>query len=145
MIFFHKDIFEYLSNYIIFFSKFEKGFMSIVPMKNRDLYLKFLLFAIFIIFYKKLQFHDFRLSLFIALYSLVVIVGFWGFSMPTLKRLTYYFELPSIIIIGSIPYIFNGSFNILFSKIIVYFFAITYFVLVYYIIGSSEIFPYNFR
>lgn len=109
---------------------------------NRDFYLNLLISLFLIILRKKLVRIDKRNELFILLFIISLAINITGFINPYIKRIGFYYELPLTIITGYIPYLFKDNSKLI-IKIIVVLYALIYFVIVYYVLGHSEIFPYK--
>ncbi|MYL30778.1 hypothetical protein GLW03_13255 [Halobacillus halophilus] len=111
--------------------------------QNRDIFIKLILFVFVFLFRKQLISYDQRNKLYILLLLLNLIIGLTGFTSPWVKRVTLYFEIAQIFILPSIIYIFYP----LKDRVIVMFgisiYAMSYFVLVYYLLKQANVIPYR--
>lgn len=139
----YQSIIEYLSD-IEILNKYEMYAADNTRGQNRDLIFKFLLFIAVMILRKPLIKYDNRNQLYILLIFFNLIIGFTGFSSPWVKRISLYFEITQLFLVPSIIQLFKDRKE----KTLIYFgvflYAITYFIIVYYWLGNSEIIPYRF-
>jgi len=112
--------------------------------KNRDLF--FYLFLLFLIlpFKRKLEKINSEVNFFYNLYIIGIILNILGFYNTYIKRISLYFFISLIVILGYIPKIISDKNLKLFTKNFIIFFMFLLFVLVYVILKHSEIFPYMF-
>jgi len=128
------DIF---SNYETYASENNQG-------RNRDFILKILIVSIFVFFRKSLIKHDNRNKFYILLMVFSLIIGLTGFTSPWVKRIALYFEVVQIFLIPSLIYVFVHQRDRILIYLLVFMYGITYFTLVYYILGQANIIPYKF-
>lgn len=112
---------------------------------NRDFYLNTFILLILIIFYNYYQYYDNRLTLFIALYIFVVIIGITGYKTPYFKRLTNYFSMPVILLIGGAPRLLGIENSQIIMKGIIIILDISLFIVTTMIIDGGGVFPYAVR
>mgnify|MGYP003427018077 CR=1 FL=1 len=138
--------YQMIINYFAAFDAFERYavYSSVSDVgKNRDFYLRVFNFTTILALRKRLMAKDNRNGLFIVMLLISLLIGITGFWHPQVKRLSLYFELPLIILMGYIPSLFSKQYKLVVSLIIILY-AIVYFVITYFILGSGNIFPYIF-
>ena len=77
------------------------------------------------------------------LFASEVVLTLLGFISPFIKRITLYFSLGQIVILTNLIDIGANNTSKNFLKILVIIYALAYFVLAYYILGQSNIFPFK--
>ncbi len=112
---------------------------------NRDIFVKLIMLAIFLVWYQRYKRIDKCNELFIFLFIFNCIIGFTGYQITFFKRIGLYFEVPGIVLIGEVPYFFNANGSRTIIKFITTIMLCLYFVLVAYILGHGEIIPYRWR
>lgn len=110
-------------------------------ISNKVFYLEVLLLFAFVLLRKKLISLDFRNNLLIAIFFIGVILEFVGFYSPYIKRIALYYTFPQYLLIAQLPMLAKR--NKIVVEIGVFAYIIGLFILNYYILGNSEIFPYQ--
>ena len=121
------------------FESYSKYSKTTIQGKNRDIYVKLLLFIIVYLFRKPLIKHDDRNKLYILLILLNLIIGFSGNISPYIKRIGLYLEITQVFILPSFIKIVKNKCE----KNLIGLYGIGYFTLVYYILGQSHVIPYR--
>lgn len=111
--------------------------------QNRDIFLKLLLFGAVFLLRKPLIKHDKRNKLYILLILFNLILAITGFSSPWVKRAGLYFEVVQIFLLPSLIQLFFSRKDRMVVGLVVIVYAISYFTLVYYILGQSSVIPYK--
>lgn len=111
---------------------------------NRDIFIKIVLLFMAILFYKYYKNKDKRMLLYVYALFISVVIGFTGFYTTFFKRISLYYEVPMIVLFGYLPTFFKSNSRLL-VKIGIYVYAIGYFILSAYILGQSDLIPYNWR
>lgn len=125
------------------FSKYTSYITREREGENRELYLTgLILFGVFL-FRRELKDHDPRNELLIPLLTVGFLLGFLGFIDADIKRISLYFDVIRIVLLASLPKLFvSKELKTLFtSGLIIY--ALYFFLLMFYILEHSEIFPYQ--
>lgn len=112
--------------------------------RNRDLILKVFYVMIVVVLYRVLRTKDYRMTFYMYLVFLTMLIGITGYYTTFLKRASLYFELPFVIILSYIPQCvtFGGK---KMMNILVHLGAILFFIANYVVLGHSEIIPYQWR
>lgn len=114
-----------------------------VESANREVLLKFIIFAFILIFAKKLIEKDETNAIFIYLLIVDLILTFTGDFSPYIKRIALYFGTLRIFVLPAILTTIKNKNERIVVWIGITGYAIAYFVLAYYILGQSAIFPYQ--
>lgn len=128
---------DVFSNYVTYVEENDTG-------NNRDLILKIVLFLMVFMLRKPLIRYDSKNKLYILLILFNMILGFTGFSSPWVKRASLYFEIVQLFMVPSLIQIFRNKNDKFLIYLLIISYAIVYFILVYYIIGNSDVLPYEF-
>jgi hypothetical protein len=138
-----------LQNIIIFFNNrglltnFSRYAQVIQTAENREIYLKSLItLTVFLFSFKLIEYDNYNFNLIILL-MIGFLLTFTGINNPFIKRLSYYFDIVTIILIANIYKIQKLRFNRYITGSIIFLYAFSRFILVYYYIGHNEIFPYQ--
>ena len=111
-------------------------------VSNRDFYMKILILTAFCVIKMATKIDAPKEMFVIQLGMINILIAITGFYVTFVKRIGLYYEIPILYIVcNSQKYFETNSKKIV--KILVVIFAIMYFVLVYYILGQSEIIPYK--
>lgn len=136
------DFLEILSS-INGFENYSIYLTNEVSGQNRDIYLKFVVFIMIFLIRKPLIKYDERNKFYLLLLVFDLIISFTGYSSPFIKRFSLYFGIAQLFLLASAPKAFKGKT----VKMLIYFliciYGILYFVLIYYLLGQSDIFPYK--
>ena len=115
-----------------------------IDSNNYIFFLKFVILLILLLFYKGMQKVDTNSFFYYLLFSGEVVLTLLGFISPFIKRVTLYFSLGQILILPNLVDMGVNKFSNNSLKILIILYAIIYFVLAYYILGQSDIFPFEF-
>ena len=111
---------------------------------NRDIFLRILLLIIGILFYKYYKNKDERMLLFVYALFISVIMGITGYHTTYLKRLSLYYEIPTIVLFGYLPFFFKNNGRLL-VKLGIYLYSAGWFVLMFFVLGQADLIPYQWR
>lgn len=134
---------EFVANNIDALSSYATYAETSTHGRNRDLYL-YLLELIALLLLKKYLCEDEKIDFMYCLLIISVMIGFTGFLHPQVKRMAYYFSLPSrLVLFGNMHYAFTENSRI-YVKLIICVYVAAVFVLTAYILGESNLIPYRF-
>lgn len=125
----------------VFISKYSK-YMNNNSGKNRDFYLKALIFITILILFYGTKVKDEKIKLFLQMSFINLLICTTGFYITFFKRIGMYYEMPVIILIAATTRTFYKDYKVAIN-VISSVAVIVYFTLVYYIIGDSNIIPYH--
>ena len=128
---------NYLSRYLVYETINADG-------NNYTFFLKFVILLILFLFYKGMQKIDKNSFFYYLLFAGEVVLTLLGFVSPFIKRVTLYFSLGQILILSCLPGLGVDKFSKNVLKILIIIYAVSYFILAYYILGQSNIFPFKF-
>lgn len=111
--------------------------------QNREIFLKVLILIPILMFRKKLINHDKRNEVYIFFLVLDIIFTLTGFITPFVKRLGIYFAISQIFLLASIPKVLSNKGDKLITSLIIFIYALTYFILVFYILNQAHVIPYQ--
>lgn len=112
--------------------------------QNRDFYLNVVELVVLLLLKAKMKIEDERIEVMYSLLIISVLIGFTGFTHPQVKRLAYYYAVPAkMILFGYLPNCFTENSKKL-SVALVCIYTAAYFVLTAYILGESNLIPYQF-
>lgn len=100
--------------------------------------------VLFCILYKYYVKRDIRNNFLIMMLVIGTILELTGFYSPIVKRVALYYNFPQFLLIGQLPQTVCIGKNIAIMKIILYVYTVVLFVVRFYVLGHSEIIPYNF-
>jgi len=112
--------------------------------RNRDFYVKVLFFLSIFLLYNVTKIKDEKMKLFLQMGSINLLIATTGFYITFFKRLGLYYEMPAIILVGAINKLFESKSRVLIN-VFLEFLIILYFILVFHVIGDSQIIPYQIR
>lgn len=139
---FYWDILDYISE-IDVFSRYSIYLNTMVGGNNRELYVIALVLTVILVFHRELKTLDPRHEFFLSLGIMGFFFGFLGFLDGDIKRVSLYFDVVRILLIASLPLLFQKKqMKILVSSGVVAY-CLGFFVLMFYVLGHSEIFPYQ--
>ncbi len=127
---------SYFSRYLIYENVDVEG-------NNYTFYLIFVILIFTLLFYKGMEKNDSNSFFYYLLFASEVVLTLLGFISPFIKRITLYFSLGQIVILTNLIDIGANNTSKNFLKILVIIYALAYFVLAYYILGQSNIFPFK--
>lgn len=141
----YQSVIEYITTNISLFSRFDEYAETSLAGANRDLYLNILELIILMIFRKSLINADKKNEYMYTLLIITVLVSFTGFTHPQVKRIAYFFAMPSkSVLLGYLSYGFVDQSKWL-SKVLVCMYAIFVFILTAYIMQQGNLIPYSFN
>lgn len=112
--------------------------------QNRDLYLHIVELVVLLLLKGKMKIEDKRVEVMYSLLIISVLIGFTGFTHPQVKRLAYYYAVPAkMILFGYLPSCFTENSKKL-AVALVCLYTAAYFILTAYILGESNLIPYQF-
>ena len=111
--------------------------------ENATIMIKLAFLGLFIIFRKQLLYEKPYYSFFLFATIMYTSLGFFGYISNPIKRMGNYLTPFQLIIMSALPSIFNTSTEKKIGKILLAAYLISYFSLSYYVLGHSEIIPYN--
>ncbi|MDD5979928.1 MAG: EpsG family protein [bacterium] len=115
-----------------------------VSFNNYSFFLDLLILFYILHFKKRIIKNDERNSVYIYIYIFALILSITGFFSPFVKRISTYFKIIDIFLLGSIPSSCFNNKNKLLNYIIIIFLIITKFVLSAYVLKQANIIPYYF-
>jgi hypothetical protein len=141
---YYQEIITFFASSVSIFESYDGYAETSLRGKNRDLYVSILECVItYIIGYQMLQ-EDEKLDFMFSLLLIATLIGFTGFRHPQVKRIAYYFYMPSrLVLCGYLPYCFAEN-SILLSKILICSFYVVLFVLTAFILAEGNLVPYHF-
>lgn len=128
---------------IEFFAKYTKYITGGTAGGNRELYLTALTLAGVLAFRRELKKLDQRNEFFISLLIVGFMLGFLGFIDADIKRISLYFDVVRVLLLGALVKVFPQKEwkTFLTSGVVIY--SLFFFLLMFYVLGHSEIFPYQ--
>ena len=144
IIVFYQQVITFISSTFSLYDDYS-GYANINTIgKNRDFYLDLLVLAFFIIISNRMKRYDDKSQYMLCLYIISVIIGFTGFYNPYLKRIAFFFSVPSEMYLFSlIPNLFTEKKSISLVKFILTIYFILLWIFVRYIISENG-WIYNF-
>lgn len=133
----------YLIHFIPYLNQYSKYESIIAEGNNYTFYLKAMILIILFIFYKGVEKQDNNTFYYYLIFASEVVLTLLGFISPFIKRITLYFSLGQILILSCLVEIGANDFSKNALKLLVIIYAISYFILAYYILGQSDIFPFQ--
>lgn len=111
---------------------------------NLSFYLNLAWTIIFVVAYGKMVKINKSNSLFIFMLVISSIFQLTGFISPALKRIASYYTIPRFILMAQLPCLFAKEDKLLINSL-VFLYAVVMFILSYWIMDFSAIFPYNYK
>ena len=112
--------------------------------RNRDFFVKLFVFIVILLLNHCSKMKNEKNRIFIQMGAINLILAITGFYLTFFKRCGLYYEMPIIVLIGAIEKGFvkqsKSVVNIAIGLAI-----IVYFIVLYYMVGSSEIIPYQIK
>ena len=144
VIIFYQNVIEYLSSNISSFDKYESYTEISDRGKNRDLIVSIVEMVVLFLFRNPICNKDKRNDFLYSLLIISVLIGFTGFTHPQVKRIAYYFAMPSTVVLFSyLPTCFRNESRVV-SKILIIGWFAGLFILTAYILGQANLIPYRF-
>lgn len=141
---FYEEFINILSNLKVF-ARYDIYAAEIEFGLNREFILKFLIFIVIMIFFrKKLIKINMRNEFYIYALIIDLIITYIGFFNPFVKRIALYFSVTSIFLLPSLLNIFKNRIEKFVAGWLLLIYAYGYFVIVYYILGYANVIPYRF-
>ncbi len=112
--------------------------------RNLSILLNCFWMVIFMLFNKQITHYRSTNGLYIYMIIIGTILGFTGIFNIYLKRLTIYFNYVDFILLTQLKYAFNLRSRCLFYTLVTIY-CLFMFILTYYILGQTGIFPYAYR
>ena len=110
---------------------------------NYIFYLKVALLGAVLLFYKRIIARNPKHVFFFILIVLDIVLSTLGFVSPFIKRIALYFSLFSPLLLTPIIDVFSDKLGKFLSIALLITYGLAYFYLAYYVLGQSEIFPYQ--
>lgn len=143
LVFLYQSAIEFVTSNISVLSSYAPYAETSTRGQNRDLYL-YLLELVILLFLRKYICEDEKKDFMYDLLIISVLIGFTGFLHPQVKRMAYYFALPSrLVLLGNLQYAFTDE-SRPYVKFIVCLYVSAVFILTAYILGESNLIPYRF-
>lgn len=139
----YQSIVSFLSQFAIF-SDLERYTNTLSIGKNRDIVLNAIILLFILLFSYRQYRSDKNITYLLFLLLFGFILSFTGIFNPYVKRISYYFEIIYVLFFLIIIKSFKDPINRFIGKLVVLSFSVLKFVVVFYIIGNNEIFPYSF-
>lgn len=136
-------IFTNLVTYIPFLQQYTKYETLLAEGNNYTFYLKLIILLVFLLFYKGMVNKSKNTFFFYLLFSIEVTLTLLGFISPFVKRITLYFSLGQLLLWALLPELGANKNSKNFLNILVIVYSVSYFILAYYYLGQSDIFPYQ--
>ena len=118
------------------------GFLNDNVARNRDFYVKVIVFVVIYIIHKRMQDEDEKHKMFLQMGFINLLIGTTGFYITFFKRIGLYYEIPIILLLTSLENAFTEKsktiWNVTISVVVIF-----YFILVSFILGHNEVFPYQ--
>lgn len=129
---------------IPFLNKYSTYQMITAEGNNNIFYLKVIILMGILLFYKRIISHNTMNMYFLIFFVLDIVLSTLGFISPFIKRIALYFALFSPLLLVAIPDMFSDKLGKFISYVILIIYGMLYFYLAFYVMGQSEIFPYQF-
>lgn len=131
--------FDYYESYGVFAVESTRG-------QNRDIYIYALELFLILCFKEKLKTLDSRIGLIIDMLTISILIDLTGFYHPQVKRLAYYYAMPSrMILFGYLSSIFTNDRSQQIIKISTIIWFVAQFILIAYILKQANLIPYHFN
>lgn len=128
--------------HIPFLNKYIR-YMEVVESNNYIFFINLIIYIFFIFFINKIRKIEPHYKIIFIILSLDLIFLFIGFKMPYIKRISLYFNTFSIYLISTVHNIFKTKERFI-IKAFIFIYGIAYLIAMYWFIGHSNIFPYQF-
>ncbi len=136
-------IFTNLITYLPFLQQYTKYETLLAEGNNYTFYLKLIILLVFFLFYKGMVNESKNAFFFYLLFSIEVTLTLLGFISPFVKRITLYFSLGQLLLLALLPELGANKMSRNFLNILVILYSVSYFILAYYYLGQSDVFPYQ--
>ena len=144
LVFLYQSAIEFVTNNIDALSSYASYAETSTIGQNRDLYLNLLELAVLLFFKRFLCKKDEKNDFMYSLLIISVMIGFTGFLHPQVKRMAYYFSMPSkLVLLGNLQYGFTKN-SRMGARVLICVYVVAYFILTIYILGESNLIPYRF-
>ena len=143
-IFGYQEAISYITGRVSLFESYASYADISTRGQNRDLYLHIVELVVLLLLKGKMKIEDKRIEVMYSLLIVSVLIGFTGFTHPQVKRLAYYYAVPAkMILFGYLPNCFTENSKKL-AVALVCIYTAAYFTLTAYILGESNLIPYQF-
>ena len=144
VVFGYQEAISYITGNISIFGGYSSYADTSTSGQNRDLYLHIVELIVFLLLKGKMKVEDERVEVMYSLLIISALIGFTGFTHPQVKRLAYYYAVPAkMILFGYLPNCFTENSKKL-AVVLVCIYTTAYFTLTAYILGESNLIPYQF-
>lgn len=144
IIFGYQQVITYVTGNISLLENYSSYADTSTQGQNRDLFLYIAELAILLFMKGKMRSNDSRVEVMYSLLIISVLIGFTGFTHPQVKRLAYYYSVPSkLILFGYLPTCFTENSKKI-SVVLICFYAVVYFILTAFVLGQANLMPYQF-
>ncbi len=116
-----------------------------VETANLTFYLSIAWTVLFVVCYGKLSKLNRSNSLFIFMFFISLVFQGTGFISPDVKRIALYFSYPQFILMGQIPCLFAEEDRDFVNILLFVYEILIILVYSYWILGHSDLFPFNYR
>lgn len=128
----------------LFGGRFEGYLDSSARGNNYSFILSLVIFWGLMLFREPLLKNDERNRLYLFLMALGVMMEFFGYISPFIKRISLYFSIASILLIPQMAEVFEENDRII-IYILIFAYYITIFIIGYYVLGQANIIPFEVR
>lgn len=143
LVFLYQSVIEFFTSNVDVLSSYASYAETSTRGQNRDLYLNLLELAV-LLFFKRFLSEDEKNDFMYSLLIISVMIGFTGFLHPQVKRMAYYFSMPSkLVLLGNLQYGFTKN-SRMGARVLICVYVVAYFILTIYILGESNLIPYRF-
>lgn len=139
---FNLSIFFNLDTDIEAINKYSNYIQENDRANNREFFLNLFFCLVFVLNHRKLGKIDKRANLYLYFSVVAVAIGITGFMSPFIKRVAFYFSVFNIPLSCMLIKSFSGNMRS-YVKIFILTYYIGRFIVVSYILGQANLFPYN--
>ena len=136
-----------LASYLLSLSSYFGRYLAYesidVEGNNYTFYLIFVILILSLLFYNGMKKIDKNSFCYYLLFAAEVVLTLLGFISPFIKRIALYFSLGQILILPNLIELGANKFSKNLLKILIIAYMIVYFILAYYVLGQSNIFPFK--
>ena len=136
-----------LASYLLSLSSYFGRYLAYesidVEGNNYTFYLIFVILILSLLFYNGMKKIDKNSFCYYLLFAGEVVLTLLGFISPFIKRIALYFSLGQILILPNLIELGANKFSKNLLKILIIAYMIVYFILAYYVLGQSNIFPFK--
>ena len=136
-----------LASYLLSLSSYFRRYLAYesvdIEGNNYTFYLIFVILILSLLFYNGMKKIDKNAFCYYLLFAGEVVLTLLGFISPFIKRIALYFSLGQILILSNLVELGANKFSKNLLKILIIAYMIVYFILAYYVLGQSNIFPFK--